>query len=41
MTPQNLARFPSLGEEEQEFTSVIKGSVGPGEVIPVAINNAM
>lgn len=39
--PKILARFPFFGyEEEQEFTSVIKGSVGPGEVIPVAINNA-
>ncbi len=39
--PKILARFPFLGyEESQEFTKVVRGKVGPGEVIPIEISNA-
>ncbi|MCK9527021.1 MAG: hypothetical protein M0R49_13975, partial [Limnochordia bacterium] len=38
--PKILARFPLFGyEESHEFKSVTKGTVGPGEVIPVKIHN--
>lgn len=39
--PKLLAKFPFLGfEESQEFTQVVRGLVGPGEVIPIELNNA-
>ena len=37
--PKILARFPFFGEESQEFTRVVRGIVGPGEVIPVDLSN--
>ena len=39
--PKILAKFPFLGyEESQEFTDVVKGQVGSGEVIAIGISNA-
>lgn len=39
--PKILARFPFFGyEESQEFQSVVRGQVGPGEVIPIGFSNA-
>ncbi|HBG02362.1 MAG TPA: hypothetical protein DDW87_12440 [Firmicutes bacterium] len=38
--PKILARFPFFGyEESQEFTRVVRGKVGPGEVIPIDLSN--
>lgn len=38
--PKILARFPFLGyEESQEFTRVVRGKVGSGEVIPIDLSN--
>ncbi|HKM42828.1 MAG TPA: DUF4097 family beta strand repeat-containing protein [Limnochordia bacterium] len=38
--PKVLARFPFFGSEEShEFSSITKGTVGPGEVIAVKIQN--
>ena len=39
--PKVLARIPFLGQgESQEFTSIVRGTVGAGEVIPIQIINA-
>lgn len=39
--PKILVKFPFLGfEETQEFTQVVRGPVGLGEVIPVELSNA-
>lgn len=39
--PKILSRVPFFGyEETQEFTSVVKGKIGPGEVIAINISNA-
>lgn len=39
--PKILAKVPFLGyEESQEFTKRLRGPVGPGEVIPIELNNA-
>ena len=38
--PEFLAKFPFGGSEEtQEFTQVVRGPVGPGEVLPVDLSN--
>ncbi len=39
--PKILSRVPFLGyEETQEFTSVVKGKLGSGEVIAISLSNA-
>lgn len=39
--PRLLAKFPFFSlEENQEFTTVVRGSVSPGELIPINLSNS-